>query len=469
MSLKLIIIGAGPGGYSAAIRARQLGAEVVLIDRDQPGGTCLNRGCIPSKIMRRAADLIRETAEGPAFGVTSSGVGFDLKILRDKQRKIVDGQAQGLAKHFKALGINLVLGAAAVAKPGTVRVDRPEGPSESFDYDHLLIASGSEPVSLPGLTIDGEKIISSDQALWLEELPESLLVVGGGVIGCELAQIFHDFGVQTTIVEGLDRLLPLPGLDEEISKVYMRGLKKIKLPFFTGQTLAGVEAEGDGLSAALKPFSGQGEERRLKFDRILVSIGRRPAVAGLDLDSLGVTFDARGWVEADSRFQTKAPQVWAIGDCLGPSRIMLAHVATAEAFCAVENIISGADKQVRYQEVPSAIFTAPEIGSVGLTATQAAEQFPGSRAHDFLFRQLGKAQAMGETDGLFRLVAGPDGRLLGAHILGVSATSLLGEASLAVSKGLNVNDLAQTIHAHPTLPEGLWEAALAGAGRPLHG
>ncbi|MDR1045873.1 MAG: dihydrolipoyl dehydrogenase [Candidatus Adiutrix sp.] len=469
MSLKLVIIGAGPGGYSAAIRARQLGAEVLLVDRGSPGGTCLNRGCIPSKIMRRAADLIRETAAGPSFGVTASGLDFDLKVLREKQRKIVDGQVQGLTRHFKALGLNLVQGTAVIETPGVVRVNHPDGPSEYFDYDHLLIAAGSEPVALPGLPLDGQKIISSDQALWLDDLPESLLVVGGGVIGCELAQIFHDFGVRTAIVEAMDRLLPLPGLDEEISKVYMRGLKKIKLPFFTGQTLAGVEEEGDALAVTLKPFNGQGEARQLKFSRILVSVGRRPAVDGLGLAALGVTFDAKGWVEADERFKTRAPKVWAIGDCLGPSRIMLAHVATAEALCAVENIIAGQDKQVCYEKTPSAIFTAPEIGCVGLTAAQAAERFPGSRSQDFLFRQLGKAQAMGETDGLFRLVSAPDGRVLGVHILGASATSILGEAALAVSKGLSINDLAETIHAHPTLPEGLWEAALAAADRPLHG
>ncbi|GHV57072.1 dihydrolipoyl dehydrogenase [Deltaproteobacteria bacterium] len=469
MSLKLVIIGAGPGGYSAAIRARQLGAEVALIDRDRPGGTCLNRGCIPSKIMRRAADLVRATAEAAAFGVTSSDLRFDLKVLRAKQRKIVDGQAQGLSQHFKKLGIQLVTGSATVETPGAVRVKPPDGGSEAYEYDHLLIASGSEPVSLPGLTLDGEKILSSDQALWLEDLPESLLVVGGGVIGCELAQIFHDFGVQTTIVEALDRLLPLPGVDEEISKVYMRGLKKIKLPFFTGQTLAGVETDGAALTATIKPCGGDGEARPMKFDRILVSIGRRPAVAGLGLEALGVTFDLKGWIEADESFRTKAPKVWAIGDCLGPSRVMLAHVATAEAFCAVDNLISGQGKQVDYERVPSAIFTAPEIGCVGLTAAQAAARFPDSAVHDFLFRQLGKAQAMGETDGLFRLVSGPGGRVLGAHILGASATSLLGEAALAVAKGLTVGDLADTIHAHPTLPEGLWEASLAAAGRPLHG
>ncbi|UQZ88498.1 dihydrolipoyl dehydrogenase [Deltaproteobacteria bacterium Smac51] len=470
MSFNLVIIGAGPGGYSAAIRARQLGANVVLIEKDQPGGTCLNRGCIPSKIMRRTADVAREVHEAGTFGVAGDASAFEVRMdmLRARQKKVVDGQVMGLAKHFKALGINLVKGTASIEAAGSVKVVNAEGAEEKFAYDHLLIATGSVPTSLPGLEIDGQKIISSDQALWMEEKPQTLLVVGGGVIGCELAQIFHDFGVKVTLVEGLGRLLPLPGLDEEISKNYMRCLKKIKLPFLTGQTLAGVKDSPGGITATIKPFSGEGEAKEMEFDQILVSIGRKAAIDGLGLETLGVTCDPRGWIEVDDNYRTKAANVWAIGDCLGPPKIMLAHVATAEAMAAVENMMGGS-RTVNYDHVPSAVFTTPEIGSVGLTLIQAEERFPGSRASDFLFRQLGKAQAMGETDGLVRLVTGPDGRVLGGHILGASATSLIAEVAVAVSKGLTADDLANTIHAHPTLPEGIWEAALSAAGRPLHG
>ncbi|MDR1049680.1 MAG: dihydrolipoyl dehydrogenase [Deltaproteobacteria bacterium] len=472
MSLKVVVVGAGPGGYSGAVRARQLGAEVTLVDKDRPGGTCLNRGCIPSKIMRRAADLLRESSEGAPFGVSGDGVRFSLQTLRARQKQIVDGQADGLAKHFKALGITYVSGSASIKGPGLVTVAPARGGAgEAADhaYDRLLVASGSEPVSLPGMTVDGESIITSDQALWTEDLPESLLVVGGGVIGCELAQIFHQFGVKTTIVEALDRLLPLPGVDEEISKVFMRSLKKIKLPFLTGQTVAEVRREGGELAAVVKPFKGEGEAREIRVRKILLSVGRKASLGGLDLASLGVKLDARGWVEADEYFQTAAPNVYAVGDCLGPARIMLAHAATAEAMSAVENMISGTKKTVDYQSVPSAVFTSPEIGCVGLSLAQAREKHPEAVAKDFLFRQLGKAQAMGETDGVFRLVAGPDGAVLGAHIIGAQAASLLGEVSLAVSKKMRAEDLASVVHAHPTLPEGIWEAALALAGRPLHG
>lgn len=465
---KLVIIGAGPGGYAAAIRARQLGVQVVLVEKDQPGGTCLNMGCIPSKIMRHAADVLSQIAGGASYGVVCAldSPPLRLDVLRDKQKKIIDEQRLGLIRHFKHLGINLVAGRARVEKPGTVVVTGQEGGQEAFDYDHLLIASGSRPAGLPGLPIDGQNIISSDQALWLDEMPESLLVVGGGVIGCELAQIYHDFGVKVTIVELLDRLLPLPGLDEGISKVYMRGLKKQKLPFYLGHSLAELKPAAHGVSAAIKSASGQ--VKQMEFEKVLVSIGRNADVADMGLDSLGVTFDQRGWVQADQEFRTEAPGVWAVGDCLGPARVMLAHVATAEAMCAVENMF-GAHKSVDYAQVPSAVFTAPEIGSVGLTLAQAQMQYPGSMAKDFLFRQLGKAQAMGEIDGFTRLVVGPSGTVLGGHIIGPCATSLIAETALAVTSKLSVETLASTIHAHPTLPEGIWEAALAAVGRPLHG
>lgn len=463
--MKLVIIGAGPGGYAAAIRAARLGAQVALVEKDAPGGTCLNRGCIPSKIMRHAADLMRDVAGAASFGIVGDTASFavNMKTLRAKQRQIVDAQAKGLAAHFKHLGIQLVRGAATVEKPGLVTVE-----AESFEYDNLLIAVGSVPSSLPGLTVDGDKIISSDQALWMEEKPQSMLVVGGGVIGCELAQIFHDFGTKVSIVEGLSRLLPLPGLDEEISKTYMRCLKKLKLPYFTGMTLAGVTPTASGVKAVIKPFSGEGETRELEFDKILVSIGRRPAVEGLGLEKLGVEFDERGWLKVSTGFRANIPNIWAIGDCLGPSRVMLAHVATAEALAAVENMFGG-DKTVDYQAVPSAVFTSPEIGSVGLTLAEAQEKDPASRASDFLFRQLGKAQAMGETEGLFRLIVNSENRIVGGHILGVSATSILAELTLAMTRGLSADEVANTIHAHPTLPEGVWEAAMSAAGRPLHG
>ncbi len=467
--MKLVIIGAGPGGYAAAFRAARRGASVTLIDKDTIGGTCLNRGCIPSKIMRRSADAMRQVREAGVFGVEGGATSpaLNLSTVRKRQQSIVQSQAAGLAAHCKTLGIALIRGTARVEQPGVVLADTAEG-SREFAYDNLLVACGSAPASIPGLEVNGVTVISSDDALWMEELPKSLLVVGGGVIGCELAQIFQDFGVGVTLVEGLPRILPVPGIDEEIAKNFMRSLKKAKLPFFTGQTVAGIRESAGGVTALLRPFSGEGESREMEFSKVLVAIGRKSVARELGLENIGVTLDARGWIEADESFQTSAPHVWAIGDCLGPSRIMLAHVAGAEGSAAVENMYGGTER-VNYAAIPSAVFTAPEIGCVGLTLAQAEERKPGSVARDFLFRQLGKAQAMGEIDGLVRLVVGPEGEMLGGHIIGASATSLIAEVGLAVSNALPAEAVAGTIHAHPTLPEGIWEAALSAVGRPLHG
>ena len=467
--MNLVIIGAGPGGYPAAIRASQLGAKVTLIEKDKPGGTCLNWGCIPSKIMRRTADAAREAVESAVFGVEVNGsFNLNMTTLRTRQKSIVNGQISGLEKNFKALNINLVYGVASVEKEGQIKVAKNDGNTEFFDYDQLLLATGSVPATIPSLPIDGDKIISSDHALWMEEQPESLLVVGGGVIGCELAQIYQDYGSKVTLVEALPRLLPSPSVDEEISKVYMRCLKKNKLPYYTGFTLSEVKASGEKLAVTLKPFNGEGEAKELEVEKILVAIGRKAAFEEIGLEKLGVTLDHRGWVEADEQFRTKAPNVWAIGDCLGPNRVMLAHVATAEGLAAVENMF-GQAKTVDYDKVPSAIFSHPEAASVGLTLAQAQEKYPDSKACDFLFRQLGKAQAMGEIDGLTRLIVAPDGRIVGGHIIGPCATSLIAEIALAVTNGLTADDLAQTIHAHPTLPEGIWEASMAAVGTPIHG
>ena len=568
---RLVIIGAGPGGYSAAIRASQLGAAVTLIERAQVGGTCLNWGCIPSKIMRRAADIahaVNNTDEAALFGVATHNSPknhppnnaelnlplVDLPVLRARQNSVINAQVNGLTRHFKTLEINLIKGEAKLEKLGEVAVTLPDGSVQHFAYDHLLLAIGSAPASLPGLDIDGHKIISSNQALWMEKLPKSMLVVGGGVIGCELAQIFHNFGVKVTLVEALPRLLPLPSLDEEISKTYARSLKKAKLPFYVGHTVAGVTQLPEGLSATIKPFnkgnslpnsgagagseagseaglgtgpepgagagsevgaaagseagSGTGSEAgagtgagtansseneqsfNLQVEQILVATGRKSIAAslspqGLDgLRALGLGVNARGWIEAGPNFHalcaphntnSKACNIWAIGDCLGPEKVMLAHVATAEGLAAVENMLlpqgqnQNAPKTVDYNLVPSAMFTAPEIASAGLSLAQAQAKIPESKAYDFLFRQLGKAQAMNETDGLTRLVCAPDGTILGGHIIGPCATSLIAEITLAVQQGLKASDLANTIHAHPTLPEGIWEAALSASGKPLHG
>lgn len=457
---KVVIIGAGPAGYPAACRAARLGAAVTLIEKSRAGGTCLNMGCIPSKIMRRAADFMRAAAASPAYGVNLGQPELDLPALRARQQDIVANLVAGLTDQFQGLSIRLVQAEARVERAGQVAAITPDGATEHIPYDHLIVATGSAPASLPGLPMDGQRVISSDQALWLDQLPESLLVVGGGVLGCELAQIYHDFGVKVAIVEAMPRLLPIPGLDEEISKTYLRGLKKIKLPVYLNHTLSKLEPTNQAVSVTLTPASGPGEDKQLQFEKILMAVGRKPAHQDLGLAALGVAFDPKGWIVAGPDFQTSVPRVWAIGDCLGPARPMLAHLATAEGLACVDNIMGRPRPAPNPEHVPAAIFTRPEIGTVGLTLAQAQQREPNSRASDFQFRALGKAQAIGQIDGLVRLVVGPDNRLLGGHIIGPEAGDLIAELTLAITAGLTVNDLAKTIHSHPTLAEAIWEASI---------
>ena len=475
--MKLVIIGAGPGGYTAALRARSLGAEVTLIDRDEPGGTCLARGCIPSKIMRQAADLVDSLKKASDYGITpgDSSPLVDLTALRSRQASIISGMQKGLTALFKARGIAFVRGRAEISAPAEVTVQTPDGETV-FQFDKLLIATGSRPSEIPGagpnLALNGKTIISSDEALSLTELPARLLVVGGGVIGCELAQIYHSLGTEVSMVEALDRILPLPSLDEGISKTYMRSLKKARLPFYTGYGLADARSTPEGICAILKPFQPKnlnpGPEREVLCDKILICTGRAPLADEIGLADAGVALDSRGWVEVDGDFKTSTPNISAIGDCLGPAHYMLAHTAQAQGRAAVEAMF-GETSSMNLSLVPATIFTYPEIACVGPSLREAEKSNPGSKGVDILFRQLGKAQAMGEPDGLVRIVSGSCGKVLGGQIIGAQASSLIAEIALAANAGLHVTDIARTIHAHPTLAEGVWEAALASSCHALHG
>ncbi len=463
--MRLVVIGAGPGGYTAALRAAQLGASVTLIDSAEPGGTCLARGCIPSKIMRHAADLAEAARQAADYGVDLGGRErqIDLSALRARQSGIIGGLQKSLVGTFKARGVEFVRGRVHVVVPGQVEVETEAG-RQVYGYDRLLLAIGSRPADIPGappeLLINGDSIISSNEALALPELPAGLLVVGGGVIGCELAQIYHSLGVSVTLVEAMDRLLPLPSLDDDICKSYMRCLKKVRLPVYTGYSLSAVNKTADGLKAVLAPWQSEGPVKEIPCAKILVCTGRAPVPDEMGLAQVGVTFSKRGWVEVDADFKTNAPDIWAIGDCLGPAYGMLAHTAQAQGRAVVERLLNKS-VTVNLKHVPATIFSRPEIACVGLSLKQAQMEAPGSKASDFLFRRLGKAQATGEIDGQVRIVFGPDRKVLGGQIIGAQASVLIGEIALAVSCGLSIDDIAGVIHAHPSLPEGIWEAALA--------
>lgn len=477
MGKKMTVIGAGPGGYVAAIRAAQLGAEVTLIEKENVGGTCLNWGCIPSKVLKTTAEMMNACKRAREFGIKLSGdILPDMGVLMARKEKVVRDQAEGLMKLFDHHKILYLRGKGALREPNVAAVTTAEGPTIEVPWDKLVLAPGSRPLEIPASPFDGEKVLSSNHALGLREVPESLLIVGGGVIGCEFAFIFSSFGSRVTVVEALSRMLPLPSVDEGCSKLLQREMKKGRIQFMVNRNVERVDQGGGKCRVTIgpSPFAeGLGEKDRkpvvAEVDKILVCVGRRPDTAGMGLERLGVNMDELGWIGVNDRMETNVPGVYAIGDALGPSKIMLAHVASREGFVAAENAV-GERRRMDYGVVPGAVFTMPEVADVGLTESQANAQGYAVRSDTVLFRNLGKAQVMGEIAGEAKIVSDAEnGRILGVHIVGPRASDLIAEATLSVQAGCTVKDLAETIHAHPTLAEIMMETSMKALGRTLHG
>ena len=458
--MKLTIIGAGPGGYSAAFAAAKAGVEVTLVERAKLGGTCLHTGCIPTKTLRSSADVLEMSGRLAEFGITGEcALKADMPAIVNRKRKVTATLQTGLEKTCAQLKVRVVYGKAELVSAKLVRVTTAEG-TEEVESDNVIIATGSSPLELPALPVDHARVLSSDDALELQAVPPSLIIVGGGVIGCELAFIYRAFGSKVTVVEGQSRVLPLPSVDEEISRLLQREMKKKGIAVELSHTVSRVTPCDGGAAVEIAPFpTGAGDSRVLNASAVCVTVGRVPNTAGLA--EAGIALDQRGWIVVDDTLETSVPGVYAIGDVTGPRRIMLAHMAAAEAHTAVHNILHPEKKKVQsYTVVPSAIFTSPEIGDVGLTEEQAREQGIAACSAVFQFRELGKAQAMGALSGLFKIVAEEGtGKLLGVHIAGAHASDLIAEATLALQKGCTARELFETIHAHPTLSEGLYEAA----------
>jgi dihydrolipoamide dehydrogenase len=478
MSLRLTILGAGPGGYVAAIRAAQLGAEVTVIEQEELGGTCLNWGCIPTKALWATTGAMATARRLQEFGGSVSGeITFDLESVRARKDRVVKDLVGGIYHMFKHHRIRLISGRGTVLKPGLVRVEGAGGETADVEGDRLIVATGSFPVEIPGLTFDGTRIMSSNHALMLDRVPEELVIVGGGVVGCEFAFIYNELGSKVTVVEALDRVVGLPSVDQDLSKTLGREMKKRKIKFHLDKVVTKTEVTPDGrvdLTLGPSPFLKVVKEKdkrevSLSADAVLVCVGRGVNSAGLGLEEIGVDLDEKGNVLVNDRMQTNVDGVYAIGDVLGPQKIMLAHVASAEGLVAVENVLGG-DRSMDYGVVPAGIFTVPEMAVVGLSEEQARDQGLDYRADATLFRDLGKAQAMGEIEGLVKIVSENNtGRILGAHIIGPHATDLIAEAALAMRVGATVSDLADTIHLHPSLSEAVYETAQAALDRRLHG
>ena len=477
MTTRITILGAGPGGYIAAIRAAQMGAEVTVIEKENVGGTCLNWGCIPSKIMITTAEMLEKFHRAQEFGIAVKGTfQADMQQLMARKNAVIQSQRKGILGLFKHHKIQYIKGTATVDGPNRVVVSQDTGEKLEVAWDKLILATGTTPFEIPSLPFDGSNVLSSDHALSLTQVPESVMIVGGGVIGCEFAFILSSLGAKVTVVEAMDRLLPLPSVDEDCSKVLQREMKKRKIKFIVNRTVDGFEDSDGQLNVTIgpSPFLKAPSEKDKKpmtaqVEKMLVCIGRKPNTADLGLDTIGLAPDEKGWIAVNDRMETGVSGVYAIGDVLGPDKIMLAHVASTEGQVAAENAMGGT-RTMDYGAVPGAIFTTPEVANVGLSEVQAKDNGYDVRADSVLFRTLGKAQVIGEIAGQAKIVSDKkSGKILGVHIVGPHATDLIAEATLAMQMGGSVKDVAATIHAHPTLAEIMLEVSFKALDRSLHG
>ena len=460
-SYDLVIIGGGPSGYVAAIRAAQLGMTVACVEkRARLGGTCLNVGCIPSKALLNSSEKFAEAKHGlAAHGVALSGVKLDLKTMMARKDKVVSDLTAGIAFLFKKNKITHVQGAGRIAAPGKVEVDG----KTTLEAERIIIATGSETTPLPGVEIDEKRIVSSTGALSLTKVPKHLVVVGAGVIGLELGSVWSRLGAEVTVIEFLDRILP--GMDGEIAKQTQRVLKKQGLSFRLGHKVTGAKTSKTGVALTVEPVKGGGSET-VKADIVLAAIGRRPYTEGLGLEELGVATDQRGVIQVDDSFQTNVPGIYAIGDSIpGP---MLAHKAMDDGVVCVE-MMAGQAGHVDYDLVPGVVYTWPEVAGVGKTEEALKEAGVAYKVGKFPFTANSRARTNAETDGLVKILADAEtDRVLGVHILGPSAGDLLAEAVLGMVFGTSSEDIARTSHAHPALGEAMKEAAHAVYGRPIH-
>ncbi len=477
MATKIAIIGAGPGGYVAAVRAAQQGAQVTVIERENVGGTCLNWGCIPSKIMITTAAILENFHRAAEFGIKAEGTpSADMQRLMARKDTILQTQRKGILGLLKHHNIRHLDGDAYIESQGMIAVRKSDEPDVAVPWDKLIIATGTQPLNIPAFPFDGESIISSNDALCLQEVPQSIMIVGGGVIGCEFACLLSALGSKVKIVEAMPRLLPLPSVDEACSKSLQREMKKKKISFVVNKTVDSFEKADERLRVTMGPspfLETPSDKDKIpviaEVEKMLVCIGRKPNSDNIGLENIGVETDAKGWILADDRMQTNVENVYAIGDILGPDKVMLAHVASTEGEVAVDNAM-GKQKRMSYDVIPGAIFTSPEVGNVGLTEAQAKEMGLNVRADSVLFRTLGKAHVIGELGGQAKIVSDVDtGKILGVHIIGPHATDLIAEGVLAMQKGVTVKELAQTIHAHPTLAEIMLETSFKAIDQALHG
>jgi dihydrolipoamide dehydrogenase len=464
-SFDVVIIGGGPGGYIAAIRSAQLGQSVACVEAyPRLGGTCLNVGCIPSKALLESSHHYE--VAGHVFAGHGIGVGtlsLDLGQMLARKDKVVQDLTNGIEFLFKKNKITWVKGTGSLGAAGQVKVKLADGSETLLQAKNIIIASGSEVTPLPGVTVDEKQIVSSTGALALTKVPKTMVVIGGGYIGLEMGTVWRRLGAEVTVVEFLDRIVP--GMDGEIAKQMQRILTRQGMKFRLGTKVTAAKPAKGGVTLTLEPAKG-GDAETLSADVVLVSIGRRPRTAGLDLAAAGVALDERGRIKTDGHWRTNVPGVWAIGDVIaGP---MLAHKAMDEAVACAETI-AGQKPHINYDAIPGVVYTWPEVAAVGKTEEELKAAGTEYKIGKYPFTATPRAKANGDTDGFVKILADArTDKVLGAHIIGPDAGTLIAEIVMAIEFGASSEDIAMICHAHPTLNEAVKEAALAVLGRPLH-
>ncbi len=455
--MKIAVIGGGPGGYVAAIKAAMLGGDVTVIEKKKVGGTCLNVGCIPTKALLASSSMLMNIKEAKNFGINIDGkVNADFSAVMSRKDKIVDQLISGIEFLFDKRGINLVNGFGKLIDKNTIEVTKEDGEIEIIKADKIILANGSVPIVPPMFPYDKKRIITSDEVLGLSELPESMLIIGGGVIGCEIGQFFSTLGTEVTIVQRGEQLLPFE--DKDVVKQLQRQFKKDKIKVLLNSGVDSCEVVGDEVVSTLS------DGKKVNTQYVLVAIGRRPNIENSGIEELGIELN-RGKIVVNENLETSVEGIYAIGDLINTP--MLAHVASKEGIIAIENAF-GKSKTVDYTAVPRCVYTEPEVAAVGKTQKQLDAEGVEYNVGQFEFRGLGKAQAIGYTQGFIKVLADSEDKIVGASVVGPHATDLLTELSLAVHLGLTVEQVGDVIHAHPTLSEGLMEALHDVHGECVH-
>jgi dihydrolipoamide dehydrogenase len=452
-----VVLGSGVGGYVAAIRLGQLGKETILVEKDKIGGVCLNIGCIPSKALIRVAKLKAQVEAARQIGFEAADLKIDFPKVQAWKQTVVDKLTSGVEYLCKSHNVQIIKGEGAFRSPNELEVKSSSG-TEIIETKNTIIATGSRPLDIPGFRFDGKHIIGSTEALELKEIPRDFVIIGGGVTGLEIGTLYAELGSKVTVIEMLDQLLP--GVDAELVRIVERSLRRIGVEYHTKSKAK--EYRDGKVSAVLE----DGREAMFPCDKVLVTVGRRPNSDAIGLDKAGVRTDSHGWIQVDKKLQTNVLGIYSIGDVNGPP--LYAHKATKEGIVAAE-VIAGMNSEADFRAIPWAVFTDPEIASVGLTEAQARERGYDPFVGKFPFTALGRAVLAGETEGYVKIVGDKSSDLvLGVHIVGPEASDLISEAALAIEMGATVEDVALTIHPHPTLPEGIMEAAEAAKRKAIN-